>query len=424
MILMKQTILLMTGLLLMTVVKAQNITPENDFVPQSNGFPVVDLAHGHRLLSRVCIDVNSMVGVLNQKINYADPTSNYPNPVNTKISGLKINNGFSHSMDAEIGYYFDLAGSYGVGTGLMVTHQSSNLTLDDFHIEYKSTDNFNNVFRQVLTSNGQIKEKLMTHNISIPLLFKYKLKITEWIGFNADAGLLFNICEKNHYKTNALFDYEAIYDYSGPQGSVVPIYDYSSVPAAGDLLMTRSQYLTSNTPAGIQSYFNTLRAEGYNVGLGVAPGNNKGVVSAVSGSVGFILRPSVNFVLSHAISVNAGAYYMMENFTHNVPSGYQLTNKIGQYDALINSVSKTSQNSYGITIGASYSFRRIHHMAVIVPAEDTSSVPEEEDRNDEPVQKVHGNFSYNSPLPQFPTPVIIEPESAEKAIINDDKRHQ
>ena len=51
MILMKQTILVITGLLLMTGAFAQNITPENDFVPQSNGFPVVDIAHGNRFFS-------------------------------------------------------------------------------------------------------------------------------------------------------------------------------------------------------------------------------------------------------------------------------------------------------------------------------------------------------------------------------------
>jgi len=427
MILMKQTILAITGLLLLTGATAQNITPENDFVPQSNGFPVVDIAHGNRFFSRICIDVNSMAGTVNQKITSSNPAANYADPLNTRISGLKISNGFSHSTDAEIGYYFDMAGRYGVGTGLMFTQQNSNLTLDDFHIEYKSTDNFNNVFRQLLTSDGQIKEKLTSNTFNIPLLFKYKFKITEWIGFNADAGLLFNISENIHYKTNASFDYEAIYDYSGPQGSVVPIYDNSAGPAAGDLLLTKSQYLSSNSASGIQSYFNTLKAEGYNVGLGVSPNNKKGVVSDISGSVGFLVRPSVNIVLSHAISVNAGVYYMMQNFNHNAPSGYQLTNKLGQYDPLVNTVSHGVDNSYGITIGASYSFRRIHHMAVIVPADDTSSIPEEEEKNEDspsPVQKMRGNFSYNTPAPLLPAPALNEPEIAEQAIIIDDKRHQ
>ena len=411
---MKYFILLLTGLSVACVAPAQNIMPENDFVSINNGTPVVEVAHTNRLLSRVCFDVNMMSGTLNQQISYADQIKNYSNPLNTRISGLKFSKGASNSIDAEVGYYFDIAGRYGVGTGLMYMRQSGNLTMDDFHIEYKSTDNFNNVFRQSLTSNGQIKEKLVMNNFSIPLLFKYKLKITEMIGFNADAGFLFSLSEQVHYKTNASFDYEAIYDYTGVQGNLVPVYDYSSTPSSGDLLITKSQYLSANNASGLQNYFKGYASQGYTVGLGVKPNVNKGAVSYTRGTVGIMLRPSLNIVLSHAISVNAGVYYVYQRFGHNVPSDYRITNKLGEYNPLVNSISKATDNSYGITFGGSYSFRRIHHASVILPAEDTSSIHEEEDNNmdNEEAPKGERKFSWNKDSQNIGLPAGNEPEQA------------
>jgi|GEM_PF-2414577 len=393
---MKKKLLIAAAVLCAGAAGAQNIMPENDMVPQTNGFPIV-VEHRH-WLSRICFDLNVMGGSLKDKINYTDLTRNYPDALNTKVSGVKFRRGSSESIDAEVGFFFDREGRYGVGTGLMFAQQYGHLTLDNFHIEYKSTDNFNNTFRQSLTSIGQIDERMNINTISIPLLFKYKLKLNEMFGFNADAGLLFNINERVHYKTNAAFNYEAIYQYSGTQGNLVPVYDFSAVPAAGDVLLTQSQYLQTNAASGLQNYFNTLRSEGYNVGLNVKPGN-KGTVSSVKGSVGILLRPSVNVVMSHAISITAGVYYMYDGITHNTPASYRLTDKVGQYDPLSDAVSKAHGHSMGITLGGSYSFSRMHHhTAMVVPIEDTSSIaPEEEEDKNERSPVLLNHMSHSEP---------------------------
>lgn len=374
---MRNTLLLLAGIMGAYTASAQNITPENDQLPRTNGYKTMQV-HSTGFLSHIVADVNFTGGTVNQKLTLTDPTANYPKALNTRVNGVKAGNVTSTGIDAEIGYYFDLAGRYGIGTGIMYTHQSGDLTMDNFHIEYQSKDVFNNTFRQVLTATGPIREQLRTSNISIPLLFKYRLNFGR-LGFNADAGLVFNLSERTSYKTNAAFDYEAIYQYTGTQGNLVPVYDNSATPAPGDLLITKAQYLATYPGASVTDYFNTQHNLGYNVGLNRKPDAGSGHVSSVTGSVGLLFRPSLNVMLTQAFSVNVGVYYLYQNFKNNVPQGYRLTDKVGQYDPLVAGVQRSMQNNYGISIGASYAFRKVHHV-LVVPAEDTSGAPVDDDK--------------------------------------------
>jgi hypothetical protein len=381
---MKNILLLFTGLFGVLGVGAQNIMPENDFASPRNDAPsAVNSARWDNLLSGLCVDVNITGGRVTKHQTTADPTRNYANGLNTNISGVKFSNGISGGIDAELGYYFDEDGRYGVGLGIMYLHQSGDLTLDNFHIEYQSVDKFNNIFRQSVTANGPIKERLSITNLSIPVLFKYKLKLVDGIFFNADAGLLLNLVESSHYATNASFDYGAIYKYTGTQGNLAPVYDYSATPAPGDLLLTRSQYLSGHSAEGIQQYFNGYQSQGYNVAAGARPENDHGRVSARWGSIGILLRPSVSIEVTNAIFVNAGVYYLYQNFRHDVPSDYRLTNKVGEYNALVNSTNHSVENSYGVSIGASYSFGNNLHKVLIRSAEDTSAAPIDDTDTDE-----------------------------------------
>jgi hypothetical protein len=381
---MKNILLLFTCLFGILGAGAQNIMPENDFAsPQNNGHSPLKCAALDNLLSRLYLDVNILGGKLTKQQTTIDPTLNYVNSLNAKISGVKFSNGISGGIDAELSYYFDVSGRYGLGLGVMYLHQSGDLTMNNFHIEYQSVDKFNNTFRQTVTATGPVKERLGTTGISIPVLFKYKLKLSEGIFFNADAGLLINLIESSHYATNASFDYGAIYKYSGTQGNLVPVYDYSATPAPGDLLLTRSQYLSGHSADGVQQYFNGYQSQGYNVAADARPGTNHGRVSAKSGSVGILLRPSVSIAVSNAIFIHAGVYYQYQNFRHDAPSDYRLTNKVGEYNALVNSINHSVDNSFGISIGASYRLSNNVHTPLMRSAEDTSAAPIDENDTEE-----------------------------------------
>ncbi len=64
------------------------------------------------------------------------------------------------------------------------------MTLNQYHVEYQSTDKQGTTFRQVITADAPVKEQLTIQNMNIPLVFKYKTRFTRRIGFTADAGLL------------------------------------------------------------------------------------------------------------------------------------------------------------------------------------------------------------------------------------------
>ena len=345
---------------------AQNINPESDYLPGRE--PVIMSSVPH-WCSGWAIDLNASRGFLRQGLSYNDPAANYSNPLNKNISDIEFEHGSLIGIDMQLGYFFGPRREFGIGTGLMYTHMEGNLTMDNFHIEYRSVDNFGNAFRQILTSNGQIKEKIGVSSFNIPLVFKYKTWFSKWVGFTGDAGLLFNLTERNHYNADASFDYEAIYKYTGSAGDIVPVYDNSPTPAASDVLITKSRYLATTPGGNINNYFNTLRSDGYNVGLGVKPNNTSGKTSYHSGSVGLLLRPAISISLTENLSMNFGVYYLYQKFDNDASSGYRITNKVGEYNSMLNRISSVSDNSFGVNVGVRYSFhneRCLHKERCIV----------------------------------------------------------
>ncbi len=301
-------------------------------------------------LSRWVLDVNFLGGGYTQQMQTPN-TPGYLNGVNINAGTLGFKNGMAMGGDAQIGFFFGKNRHWGIGTGLMYLRESGDVTLDNFHAEYQSTDAAGNIFRQVVTGNN-IDEQVKIDNFNIPLVLKYKKRFSKHWGFTGDAGLLFNLQMKNEYKTNASLDYEAIYKFTNNgDGSQTAVYDNSPTPANGDFLITKDQYLKNNQDGNVQNYFNTKSGQGYSVGLGVNPNHTTGSVSYATGSVGFLFQPSVNYFFSDKVALNLGGYYLYQPFNNTVSSGYTLTNKPGDYSSVLNSESHTTTQSYGLNLG-------------------------------------------------------------------------
>ncbi len=301
-------------------------------------------------LSRWVLDLNFLGGGYIQHMN-TNTTANYLNGVNMNTGTPDFKNGMAVGGDAQIGFFFGKNRHWGIGTGIMYLREWGDLTLNNFHAEYQSTDANGNIFRQVVSAN-QIDERIKIDNFNIPLLLKYKKRVSKHWGFTGDAGLLFNLQMKNEYKTNASFDYEAIYKINNNgDGSVTSVYDNSPTPAGSDFLITKAQYSKNNPEGNVQSYFNTKSSQGYNVGLGVSPNSTTGTVSYASGSVGFLFQPSFNYFFSDMVALNFGGYYLYQPFNNSGSNTYMLTNKPGDYSSVSNSVSHTENYSYGLNVG-------------------------------------------------------------------------
>ncbi len=401
---MKKNILILIAVFLCLNTYAQNIYPENDYVPAKRAA----MRAGHNpgdSLSAWCIDGNITAGLLWQNLTTAN-MGGYTNAVNTNISGIKFQNGYSRGFDAGVAYFFGKNKNYGVGTGLMYLYQQGDLTMDHFHVEYKSTDNFGNTFRQVLTANGKINESVTTSNMSIPVLFKYNRWITNKVGFNMDLGPVFNILEQNEINTDASFNYEAIYKYTGTQGNIIPVYDNSPTPAANDLVITKERYASTHPGQNVQDYFNSLSNQGYNVGLNVKPTYKTGTVDYNRPSVGFLIRPAVGIMLNHGMSLNLGAYYLYQNFTNDAAGDYKITDKKGTYNPIANSVSKSVNHCAGISVGFRYNFPK-HKMPeappppAVVEEEAASPAPPEEEEE-----------VYEAPV-SYTAPILFELDKSE-----------
>ncbi|MFI5196321.1 MAG: OmpA family protein [Chitinophagales bacterium] len=389
--------------------QAQNINPgEGDHIRANNDAATSTCGHTNSL-SGWCIDVNAMGGILNQQYIANSPVAAYTNPLNPNISNMQFNHGLSHGIEVQGGYFFGEKQNWGVGLGLMYLCQQGHVTMDNFHVEYASYDNFGNVFRQVVTANNQIKECLKISSFNVPIVLKYQTRCSEKVGFTADAGLLFNLHVQNNYKTNASFDYEAIYKYVGVDGSIATVYDDAATPASSDLLITKSQYLSSQPYGNIQNYFNSLKNDGYNVGLAEKPANNKGSVSYMSGSVGFLIRPAVSLYLCHNTTLNVGVYYYYQNFNNTAASNYHITDKTGEYSSMLNTVTNATNNSYGITVGVRYSFSKMSAPAPAVTEPAPAPEPEVEVASPVEVEEYHVDIS--TPLLFDVNKMVIKPSS-------------
>lgn len=302
-------------------------------------------------MSRWVLDVNMLVGGYTQKTNMAITAPNYLNGININPGNVGFRRGGALGGELQLGYFFDNNKNWGLGTGLLYLREWGAVTLNNFHAEYQSTDNNGFVFRQVVSSND-IREQIKIDNFNIPLVLKFKNKLSERWGITADAGVLFNLQMKNNYITNAAFDYEAIYKFvTNDNGSVTPVYDNSVIPDKSDFLITKSHFSKNNPSGNVQDYFNAKRDAGYNVGLGMKANQQKGSTTYTASSVGFILQPSISYYLSQRVALNLGAYFLYQPFKNDASGTYTMTSTPGTYNSVMNAAEKIQTQSFGGNIG-------------------------------------------------------------------------
>jgi len=304
------------------------------------------------LLAPWCIDINILGGMLNQGLTTGNTLNNYPSVISgaSNIGNVKFSNGSSFGGQLQLGYFFGNSRNWGVGAGFMYLSQHGDATLDNYHVEFESTDQNHHVYRQLITGSN-IKESMNISNMSIPLVAKFKKRFSQHWGFTADAGLLINIQEKYNYSTNASFDYEAIYQSSDGSNFT---YDAQPVPtSANDEYWTKSFHANDYA-----TYFAAQRAKGYNVGLGITPNSTTGSAS-YNASVGFLVSPMMSYYISDNVALNFGLNYIYQPYKKSVANDYQLTNKVGDYNSIMNSVSAVKSSTYGINVGARIFFGKL-----------------------------------------------------------------
>ncbi len=299
-------------------------------------------------LYRLVLDVNLTGGALMQSITKSD-VSTLLNPAVMDIGSLKFSKGMSYGFDGQLGLFFGKKRHWGLGTGVAYFMQQGDMTLDKYHVEYQNPSDFNgHTFRQIVTATGPIVEKLKITNVNIPVLLKYKKRINKTWGFTADAGVMFNITNKNSYTTDAAFNYEAIYTKT-TSGSTTT-YSYDNTAGATNANNVRYTQAAGQTAGSLAA----LHAAGYNVGLNQAPTSKTGDYSYTTGSLGYFLQPSMNVFLSNNVALNFGLYYMYQPVKNTSNNTNQLTDKMGSYTSMLQSVSNSNNQSVGLNLGVRF----------------------------------------------------------------------
>lgn len=307
-----------------------------------------------QMLSRWVFDVNLLGGGASQTFTTANTSANYLSTSNTNTGVQKYNNGYSYGADAQIGFFVGKKRHFGIGAGAMYMEQHGNATLDNYSVEYMAYDGAGNVYRQSVTGYN-IKEDIISSMVNIPVVLKYKNRFSKHWGFAADAGAVINLQMKNAYTTHASFDYEASYKFvQNENGTTSSVYDNSNTPSPNDWLITKAEFLKNNPNGNVEEYFAAKRALGFSVGDNMAPRTTKGNTSYTQGSVGLLLQPSFNYFLSDNVALNLGLYYMFQPFKNNAQNGYRVTDGIGNYSSVLNNVASSTNQSYGLNIGARF----------------------------------------------------------------------
>ncbi len=314
------------------------------------------------------IDVDVNAGLMSDHIKANSFSTNYPAAINDAYQGkLKFTQGMSLGYEAHLGYYFDQKRRFGVESGVNVYYQYGKLGMDSFHVEFEkpTADGVGN-FRQIISTDHAISETIKMQTTSIPLLLTYKKTYNDNLFFTVSAGIVYNIKASSTYKTNANFDYEALYQLNEQN---LPLYDNSLIPDSTDFLVTKKGYnaFLAKHPnnMSLNEFFKFQDSVGVargSVGLNESPNKTTGLVKYSTGSLGYTAEIAANYRLMKNISLRGGVYYTAQSFknpTNN--SSERLTDskiqgKPGQdlgvnYNSLLSEVNSLKGSNYGITVG-------------------------------------------------------------------------
>lgn len=301
--------------------------------------------------------VDFKVGQSEERLAMRPDMQIYDRALNPYRSSIDTKESMAYGAGAQIGYYFSRNRHWGISVGFMYMRNQTVFTVDSLHVEYRSVDFNKDTFRQVISTSRPLTEDVTTDMINIPLLLRYRTYMSREVEFLLDFGILYNVTVNSIYMANAAFNYEALYKFMNINGNYEAVYDYSPDPHVHDWKLTRGQAIKDRGEDNVNTYFQELQADGYNVALDEeATNNTSGEVTHKKGTVGFLIQPSFNISLSKSMSFKVGPYLMFQRFISEENQQKMLTDKTGEYNTLLNNIISRNMTNYGLNVGISYSF--------------------------------------------------------------------
>lgn len=252
-----------------------------------------------------------------------------------------------------LNYFFGAKANFGIGLGLNYNNISGNVAKDSFHVEYKEKDKSGSDFTQLVSSRGAITEKVGITELSIPITLIYKGDFSKKMGFNIEAGILYNLSyNSTTSSTNSMFDLEAQYLFSGSAANGGNYYDAINPSEKTSWLITRKQAIANGATDGGTAYLNTMEGYGFYVGASKTATKSTTISNFQSGSIGFIIKPSLSYHFNNTASINAGIVFTSTTFnqTTNTYRVFDKTQNSLNYNTLLNGVNTMANSNIGVHI--------------------------------------------------------------------------
>ncbi len=323
------------------------------------------------------IGLDLYVGYQSNTLQQYDWAASYLNALNANIDPLSINRSLHGAAGLSAGYFFGQKRNFGLGTGIQYVRLMGDLSLNPMSIEYQSTDANGHIFRQIIRSNEQIEERINQNIVGLPLMVMFKKQITNRWGINLDAGVVFNFYTSGKYNSdNAIFDYEAIYKFGGDGN---PIYDASSTPHPNSWLITAEHYQRTNPNGDVNTYFENLQTQGYNVGLGINTTNTAGAIENLTVNTSWFVRPSISYRIHPQWAIHGNfMFQQVKTSFDNAPNSYRITDRRGDYQSMTKGMINNSQNLFSFGLGVRYYFGKTKKVEPIAEEETVVVLPVEE----------------------------------------------
>jgi hypothetical protein len=249
-----------------------------------------------------------------------------------------------------LNYFFGAKANFGVGLGLNYNNISGNVAKDSFHVEYKEKDFWGSDFTQLLSSRGAITEKVSISELSIPITLVYKGDLSKKMGFNIEAGILYNLSyNSTTSSSNGEFDLEAQYILSGSAANGGNYYDDKNPSEKTSWLITRKQAIANGETDGGTPYLNRMAGQNFSVGASKSAIKSTTTSNFQSGSIGFIIKPSISYHFNSTASIKAGILFTSTTFNQTTNT-YRIFDKTLTYNTLLNGVNTMANSNIGVHI--------------------------------------------------------------------------
>ena len=251
-------------------------------------------------------------------------------------------------------YYFGVLAKVGLTSGINWSQINAEISnKNPMNISYRAEDPNGTSYRRIISSKG-ITENYTASYLSVPLMGKYKFnlrKISNKLSFELGAGVNMNLnMTAMSSDPSGTFTYEAVYTAQQETGKF-PTYEYLNQE---QIDASNNVYLW-NIENGREDINYVAQREGLDLGVdkSLKLTDSKTVFK---GGIGAIVSPTLYYKIGNKMFAALGFTYTTNTFSFDKASEYKITDKVGEYHSLLQSVPKFSMPVLSFNFSIRYAF--------------------------------------------------------------------